>query len=152
MSNNTRLITGPLCSFTMSLLICSDNKSSCKIKGNIEQKPTLILYKYVWLIWMPLLWLFRNVTIVTRAEDRSTLTLTVFVHPLSSNQLVNFCSMGEMKDRLFCPLIIFVALVKHITCETNFKFMMKNQEFYSKLNSSSPLRNATGLLPRLGFS
>lgn len=74
---------------------------------------------------MPLLWLFRNVTIVTRAEDRSTLTLTVFVQPLSSNQLVHFCSMGEMKDRLFCPLIIFVALVKHITRDNNFKFMMK---------------------------
>ena len=96
---NTCLITGFLCSFTTSLLICTDNKSSCKTKGNIEQKPTLILYKYVWLIRVPLLWLFHNVTIATRMEDRSTLTLAVFVHPLSTNQSVNFCSMREMKDR-----------------------------------------------------
>lgn len=132
MSNNTCLITGLLCSFTMSLLICTDNKSSCKTEGNIEQKPTLILYKYVWLIRVPLLWLLHNVMIVTRMEDRSTLTLAVFVHPLSSNQFVNFSSTREMKDRL-CPLIISVSLVHLMSCETSFKFRGKKLGFYSKI-------------------
>lgn len=38
---------------------------------------------------MPLLWLFRNVTIVTGVEDRGTFH-SVFVHPPSPNQLVGF--------------------------------------------------------------
>lgn len=122
MSNNTCLITGLLCSFTMSLLICTDNKSSWKTKGNIEQKPTLILYKYVWLIRVPLLWLFRNVTIVTRTEDRSTFTLTVlfiFCHPTS---LWIFFQWRKWRID-FCPLITSVSLVHLMSCETSFKFM-----------------------------
>lgn len=133
MSNNTCLITGFLCSFTTSLLICTDNKSSCKTKGNIEQKPTLILYKYVWLIRVPLLWLFHNVTIATRMEDRSTLTLAVFLHPLSTNQSVIFAQWGKWRID-FCPLIISISLVHVISCETNFKFRGKIRGFILKLN------------------
>lgn len=127
MSNNTCLITGLLCSFTMSLLIRTDNKSSCKTKGNIEQKPTLILYKYVWLIRVPLLWLFHNVTIVTRTEDKSTysqLSLFLFIlcHPTSLWILVQW---GKWRID-FCPLIISVSLVHLMSCETSFKFRGKN--------------------------
>lgn len=119
--SKTCLITGLLCSL-MSLLICTDNKSSCKTKGNIEQKPTLILYKYVWLIRVPLLWLFCNVSIVTRTEDRSTLTLTVFVHSLSPNQFSNFYSIGETKDRFLSINYFFFISSSEKSCETSFKF------------------------------
>lgn len=125
MSNNTCLITALLCSFTMSLLICTDNKSSCKTKGNIEQKPTLILYKYVWLIRVPLLRLFRNVTILTRTEDIEAFLLSLFLfilcHPTS---LQIFAQWGKWRID-FCPLIISVSLVQIMICETSFKFREK---------------------------
>lgn len=120
--SNTCLITGLLCSFTMSLLICTDNKSSCKTKGNIEQKPTLILYKYVWLIRVPLSWLFHNVTTVTRTEGSKVLLLALFLlilcHPTSFQIFVQW-----RRRRIdFCPLIISFSLVHLMSCETSFKF------------------------------